>query len=43
MIKNTDDKEIVVDKYEKKENEYNNFNDNITPNLYNGIKKKMYC
>ena len=35
VIKNRDDKEIVDNQYE---NDYNNFNDFITPNHYIGIE-----
>ena len=38
VIKNRDEKEIVVDKYENNENGYNNFKDFITPNHYVGRK-----
>ena len=41
VIKNRDDKEIVNDEYENNENDYNNFNDLITPNLYIGIKNNI--
>ena len=38
VIRNRDGKELVDDKYEKIETDYNNFNDFITPNHYVGIK-----
>ena len=39
VIKNKDDKKIVDDKFEKKEDEYNNLNDVIMPNRFVGIKE----
>ena len=39
VIKNKVEKEIVNDEYEDTENEYFNYEDFITPNLYIGIKK----
>ena len=36
--KNRKDKEIVVDKYENNEQDYNNYNDFTTPNHYIGQK-----
>ena len=38
VIKNRNGKEIVNNHYEKNENDYNNFHDFITPNLYIGKK-----
>ena len=37
VIKTRDDNEVVLVKYENYENDYNNFNDIITPNHYVGI------
>ena len=34
VIKNRDDKEIVNDQYEDNENDYNKYEDFITPNHY---------
>ena len=39
VIKNRNEKEIVIDKYENNENDYNSFDDFITPNHYIGQKK----
>ena len=36
MIKNGDDKEIVKDEYEIKENNYNKYEEDILPNHYIG-------
>ena len=38
VVKNRDDKKIVVDKYEKNETDFIKFNDIITPNHYMGRK-----
>ena len=38
VTKNRVDTEIVDDKYEDNEKDYNNFNEFITPNHYNGRK-----
>ena len=38
VIRNRDEKEIVNVDYEDNENDYVNFDDLITPNLYNGRK-----
>ena len=40
VIKNRDHEEIVKDKYEDKENIYNNYEDFITANHYIGIKPR---
>ena len=39
VIKSRDDKELILDEYEKNEIDYNSFNDLITPNHYVGSKK----
>ena len=39
-IENRNDKEIVNNNYEDIENDYNNFNDIITPNHYIGIQPR---
>ena len=38
VIRNRDGKEIVIDEYSNKEDDYNNFVDFITPNHYIGRK-----
>ena len=38
MIKNRHEKEIENDQYEDNENDYNNYEDFISPNHYIGIK-----
>ena len=41
VIENRDDKEIVNNKHEENENDYNNFDDFITRNFYIGMKNDI--